>query len=1791
MKTNWFKRTLCSILAFVMVLGYVPATAFASEADGLCEHHTRHTTDCGYSPAVEGHECGHAHTEECYQSVTKCVHVHGDCGYVPAVEGQSCDCQPDENGEIVHTEGCGYVEAVAEVLCGHVCSEETGCVTKELNCQHQHDTACGYVEEAVGSPCTFVCQECMSTTNESDSSEYNEDELPVGTGVTWALRGVEQYSSDYLEQCTDNHPTYARVKAIEQTPAYSLPCNPDTNSESVKQATYPIGEILTVTRYLCNTQGNYWLQLEDENWIYAKHVSIVEFCNPFTFADVALEKTEFREGQSNSIRGTLTVDGGADMEVDVKAWYSPVTGSESAKLLCSISGTSQSYDLPTVLPEKVGFDSIPEGQYKFHVSAETERFCPTGFPSDTWNGSSNQDGDWYWHWEKIALSSEQIQFTVESMGILWSLDNDGTLVISGKGDMSATGADPWDDKRDQIRSVVVKEGVTSICGFRDCPNLSNVSIADSVVSITANAFIGCANLKTLTLPEGLESIGGMAFYQCGIESITIPQNVKQIDDFAFTDCEDLREYNVSPYNHYYSSLNGVLFNKDRSTLLKFPIPITGTYSTPLGVTTLAPESFLGSNLTSVIISSSVSELSGAFGAMFNLSAFHVDSNNRYYTAIDGVLYSRDKRTIVRAPGSLSGHYSIPNSVTVIGQGAFSLCVKLKSVTIPESVETVEGWAFNGCAIRYYDIPKGVKRIEKCAFQGGILQSISLPSSLEYLDQSAFNCADHLRNVYYAGTETQWRQLESGWDNEWESSSHECIDKANKYFQHSFSWNLDDSGMLTLLGNGPAIDFGLGNSPWFEQSNTITKIYISPGITTIEEYAFANCINLSQITIPQSVSIIKQKALISTYKLDVFYHGSEEQWKSITIEDGNDCLSRSNIHYMDLSLVQPEPKDYTGEFQYPSAFLTKDTGTVIASYPYRFGDDWLESDSTQYDHAIARAAIRFAMAGYGVPLTGYSTNISKLLYELEFKNIQSEYPYPGPDTIGYIIGSKRVQFDDGIKTIVVVVVRGGGYRYEWASNFTVGTGDEHQGFSEAASTVYDGLLAYFEKNNILPDSNVKVLVTGYSRAAATTNLVAARIDDAIANNTLSLAKQNVFAYCFECPQTTRSTSSQSSRYQNIHCIVNDVDLVTKVAPSGWKYSRYGKTYHLPSAEYYGADYLPAKERMINQYRDILNEANAPYSDEELLNTVNEISGQGAFLDSYLGKLCRYISFPTIFSQVPYITDDYQSVLRAVGATMGETEGEKSWLTGLSIAVEAIVGLPKLAPFAALHPIDTAKIASSAYLGCIGGAHYAELCLAWMDAISGDMLKESVTSYRMRVNCPVDIEVYDSSNVLVAKIVNDEVIDVGGYIGAYIDEDGQKVIILPGNDTFDVRYLATDNGTMSCQVEEHDADGGTIELTNFYDIPIAKNDILSGTVSPEQGISIEDPEQNEIQPDQILSDNQIEYYSVSVSANGPGEVIGGGVITVGQFVKVTANPNEGAQFVKWCDESGETLSTDAVFRLCVTRDTNLVAVFAAGTENRNRIDNIDSIVGESPQVWIDGVCYPVQSDTTGKYVTIHDDAHTMVTYSYNNPNATDVHTKYPTGMKVWKLKQENGVYTAEYVPEFDNLLQYSGSSIRITGNKGIRMITSVNQDTRNKLTGNGLAGFKLLEYGTLLAQTSKLGDNPLVLGGGEYVKSNYAYKKGVADPVFKYTNGLIQYTNVLIGFTDEQCKEDIAMRPYMKLLDENGEEVVIYGGIVYRSIGYIAYQNRNAFQPRSAAYEYVWGIIHNVYGNQYDNEYKK
>lgn len=248
-----------------------------------------------------------------------------------------------------------------------------------------------------------------------------------------------------------------------------------------------------------------------------------------------------------------------------------------------------------------------------------------------------------------------------------------------------------------------------------------------------------------------------------------------------------------------------------------------------------------------------------------------------------------------------------------------------------------------------------------------------------------------------------------------------------------------------------------------------------------------------------------------------------------------------------------------------------------------------------------------------------------------------------------------------------------------------------------------------------------------------------------------------------------------------------------------------------------------------------------------------------------------------------------------------------------------------------------------------------------------------------------------------------------------------------------------------------------------------------------------------------------------------------------------------------------------------------------------------LGNTAEVWVDGAAYAVEHYEGNGYIQLPDTAATNMTVFTYNKASEDVHEVYPTGMKVWMLSHESGSYTARYIPEFDDMLQYAGSSIRIVGKKGIRMITSIPEAMKKALTDKGLAGFTLVEYGTALAWKSDLENGPLVLGAS-YTKSNYAYKKGVADPVFSKANGKVSYTNVLVGFTNDQCKDDIAMRPYIILKDASGNQVTIYGGMVYRSIGYIAWQNRTAFKPKTNAYDFVWSIIHHVYGDQYDADYK-
>lgn len=255
-------------------------------------------------------------------------------------------------------------------------------------------------------------------------------------------------------------------------------------------------------------------------------------------------------------------------------------------------------------------------------------------------------------------------------------------------------------------------------------------------------------------------------------------------------------------------------------------------------------------------------------------------------------------------------------------------------------------------------------------------------------------------------------------------------------------------------------------------------------------------------------------------------------------------------------------------------------------------------------------------------------------------------------------------------------------------------------------------------------------------------------------------------------------------------------------------------------------------------------------------------------------------------------------------------------------------------------------------------------------------------------------------------------------------------------------------------------------------------------------------------------------------------------------------------------------------------------------RDRIPVDAKIWPEGTALEVDGKARIVQTDETGTaYIPLPEEKGRVVTrYAYGE-NADG--QAYPAHMQVWLLEQQVEGYVLQPMEQLADILVYRGASIRIRGNKGIRLITGVPEDKKETLIQSGIDGWKLLEYGTLVAWDIEHPAGELLLDK-KYSHSAVAYRRGKADPIFRSKDGLCEYTNVLVNLTDEKCVPQLAMRPYMKL-EREGETLVLYGGTVTRSIGYIASQNRNAFAPGTAAYAYLWHIIHYVYGTAYDKDY--
>ncbi len=259
--------------------------------------------------------------------------------------------------------------------------------------------------------------------------------------------------------------------------------------------------------------------------------------------------------------------------------------------------------------------------------------------------------------------------------------------------------------------------------FENCAMLKDVLLNDNMTEIYGGVFNSCKSLKSIKLPGHLTILGESSFADCvNLQEIDIPESVTKLDDMVFNGCLELKKVDMKG-----------------------------------NVTKIGKNAFKDcKSLSSVFIPASVSSIgSGPFRGCGNLAEIVVDSKNKCFKSLDGILFNKNKSTIICYPALREAEsYSVPDSVTVIGDWAFCECERLKSIEIPDSVCEIGEGAFYSCtALEQLVLPDSVTRIDDTAFRGcSALKRITIPDSVHEFGWGLFNGCDDVEVICNNGTD-------------------------------------------------------------------------------------------------------------------------------------------------------------------------------------------------------------------------------------------------------------------------------------------------------------------------------------------------------------------------------------------------------------------------------------------------------------------------------------------------------------------------------------------------------------------------------------------------------------------------------------------------------------------------------------------------------------------------------------------------------------------------------------------------------------------------------------------------------------------------------------------------------------------------------------------------------------------------------------------------------------------------------------------------------------------------------
>ena len=573
----------------------------------------------------------------------------------------------------------------------------------------------------------------------------------------------------------------------------------------------------------------------------------------------------------------------------------------------------------------------------------------------------------------------------------WTLTSDGTLTISGEGNMFGA---PWSQYKSKIKKVVIGEGVKSISdnAFHYYENLRSVSLPSTLTSIGEAAFWACSSLQSITLPNNLTNIGLNAFRAChSLTQVLIPASVTSIDGSAFECCTGLTdvvfegnslEFGSGATFYDCTSLKNVFFNGTRadwaasrgSSGSVLPAAAQIYYKNDLISSGTCGDNSSGNNTQWKLTKAGTLIITVGTGYTEGGIADFAYGKAPWYQDI----YDSGIRCLIIGSGIKTiGSYAfadctdlaeiiVPDGVISIGNGAFLQNSGAKRVVLPPSTVYIGHGALRDCsALTSVSLPDSMSnRLFLDMFEGCTnLKSVDIPDGITDIYEGDLASCPNWTDIYYDNWGRVWNRVVS-------NVRDSIPDRMNVHFKDNIydsgscgenvTWTLTADGTLTISGTGAMTDYTYDSrSPWYSCRTYIKRVVMQQGVTSIGDHAFWDCSGLTSVTIPDGVTSIGGDAFSGCSALtsvtipgsvtnvgqyafsgcssltDIYYGGYGTDWQKLNVS----IPTSATVHFKDNIYGKGDCGiNVTWELTSDGTLIISGTGR-ISNYSYDNNAPW------------------------------------------------------------------------------------------------------------------------------------------------------------------------------------------------------------------------------------------------------------------------------------------------------------------------------------------------------------------------------------------------------------------------------------------------------------------------------------------------------------------------------------------------------------------------------------------------------------------------------------------------------------------------------------------------------------------------------------------------------------------------------------------------------------------------------------------------------------------------------------